>query len=105
MIQTTTNSIEGQEITEYLGLVEGEVILGVNALRDFLASIRDITGGRSQSYESKVRECREEALKEMEHQAIERGADGIVGIALTYEVLGETNGMLMVTALGTAVKF
>ena len=104
MILTTTPSVEGHIITEYKGVVFGEVISGVNFLRDFAASIRNIVGGRSMSYEEELIAAREQAMQEMSQRAAQLGADAVVGIDIDYEVLGENNGMLMVTASGTAVK-
>jgi uncharacterized protein YbjQ (UPF0145 family) len=105
MILSTTHTIETHEIKEYLGIVTGETIIGANIFKDFFASIRDIVGGRSGSYEKVLREAKEIALREMQEQAEERGASAVIGIDLDYETLGAKNGMLMVTASGTAVKF
>ena len=104
MITTTTNTIEGKQIREYIGLVTGEAIMGANVFRDFLANITDFVGGRSGTYESKLAEARETALQELEDVARRKGANAVVGIDIDYEVLGANNGMLMVTATGTAVK-
>lgn len=104
MILTTTPTVEGRTITEYKGVVFGEVIAGVNFLRDFAASIRNIVGGRSGSYEEELIQARSQAMNEMTERASMLGADAVVGIDIDYEVLGENNGMLMVTASGTAVK-
>lgn len=104
MIVTTTPNIEGQRITEYLGVVTGEAILGANVIRDFFANIRDVVGGRSGAYEKVLRNAREEAFEEMQEIAADRGANAIVGVDIDYEVLGETNGMMMVSVSGTAVK-
>lgn len=104
MILTTTPSVEGRKIVEYKGIVFGEVVAGVNFIKDFGASIRNIIGGRSSSYEGELIEARENALRELSQRAAQLGADAVVGIDIDYEVLGETNGMLMVTASGTAVK-
>ena len=104
MILTTTPSVEGHSITEYKGVVFGEVISGVNFLRDFAASIRNIVGGRSGSYEEELITARSQAMNELSERAARLGADAVVGIDIDYEVLGENNGMLMVTASGTAVK-
>lgn len=104
MILTTTPSIEGRTITEYKGVVFGEVISGVNFLRDIAANIRNVIGGRSGSYEEKLVEARDNAMNEMADKARRLGADAVVGIDIDYEVLGTDNGMLMVTASGTAVK-
>jgi len=104
MIITTTPSIEGKRITEYLGIVTGEAIMGANILRDFLANIRDVIGGRSGAYEEKLIEARHISIQEMEDNAARLGADAVVGVDIDYEVLGADNGMLMVTACGTAVR-
>ena len=104
MILTTTPSIEGRNIAEYKGVVFGEVISGVNFIRDFAASIRNIVGGRSGSYEHELIYARANAMEEMAQRAQALGADAVVGIDIDYEVLGENGGMLMVTASGTAVK-
>ncbi|MBW3535820.1 MAG: heavy metal-binding domain-containing protein [Gemmatimonadetes bacterium] len=104
MIITTTNGVDGRPVKDYLGVVTGEAIIGANIVRDFLAGIRDIVGGRSGSYEEALRTAREEALREMSEEAQGRGADAIVGVDIDYEVLGKSNGMLMVSASGTAVK-
>ncbi len=103
MIITTTNSVEGSRIGEYMGIVTGEAIIGANVVKDFLAGIRDIVGGRSGAYEKALRTAREEALREMANEGRARGADAIIGVDLDYEVLGAGNGMLMVTTSGTAV--
>ena len=104
MILSTTPSIEGHTITQYKGVVFGEVISGVNFLKDFAAGIRNFVGGRSGSYEDELIKARNQALEEMESRARALGADAVVGIDLDYEVLGADNGMLMVTSSGTAVK-
>lgn len=104
MIVTTTPSIEGQPVNEYLGVVTGEAIIGANILKDIFATVRDVVGGRSEAYEDALRSARGEALREMVRQAESRGADAVVGMDLDYEVLGAKNGMLMVTACGTAVS-
>ena len=104
MILTTTPSVEGRTISEYKGVVFGEVVAGVNFIRDFKASIRNIIGGRSGSYEDELIKARTQAMNEMSERAARMGADAVVGIDLDYEVLGEGGGMLMVTASGTAVK-
>lgn len=104
MILTTTPTIEGRTIIEYKGVVFGEVVAGVNFLRDFAANIRNIIGGRSGSYEDELINARNQAMNEMEERAHKLGADAVVGIDIDYEVLGTDNGMLMVTASGTAVR-
>ena len=100
---TTTPSMEGRKITRYCGIVAGEAGLGANVFKDMFASVRDIVGGRSGTYEKELRKARQIALDELSEQARELGANAVVGIDLDYEVLGEKNGMLMVSASGTAV--
>jgi uncharacterized protein YbjQ (UPF0145 family) len=104
MIITTTPSIEGKNIIEYKGVVFGEVISGVNFIKDFAAGLSNFFGGRSSTYEDELIQARENALREMESRARQLGADAIVGVDIDYEVLGADNGMLMVTASGTAVR-
>ena len=104
MIVTTTPTVEGRPVEEYLGVVTGEAIIGANILKDIFAAVRDVVGGRSQAYEEALRTARGEALREMVQQADSRGATAVVGMDLDYEVLGAKNGMLMVTACGTAVR-
>jgi uncharacterized protein YbjQ (UPF0145 family) len=103
MIITTTPSIEGVRITKYLGVITGEAILGANIFRDMFAAVRDIVGGRSASYERELGKAREIALAELEDWAEELGANAIVGVNLDYESFGQSNGMMMVSATGTAV--
>jgi uncharacterized protein YbjQ (UPF0145 family) len=100
---TTTPTLEGKRITRYCGIVAGEAVLGANVFKDMFAGIRDIVGGRSGTYEKELRKARQYALDELAEQAAELGANAVVGIDLDYEVLGEKNGMLMVSASGTAV--
>ena len=104
MIISTTPTLEGRPITEYRGLVTGEAILGANVFKDLFAGIRDIVGGRSGAYEQELNRARSLAVDEMTAEAAALGADAVVGVDLDYEVLGAHNGMLMVTASGTAVK-
>ena len=103
MIITTTPSVEGRSIVEYKGIVFGEVIAGVNVVRDLVAGISNFFGGRSGAYEEELMNARNQALREMEQRAMSLGANAVVGIDIDYEVLGTDNGMLMVTASGTAV--
>jgi uncharacterized protein YbjQ (UPF0145 family) len=103
MLMTTTSTIDGRPIAQYLGIVAGEAVIGANVVRDFFASVRDIVGGRSGSYEKVLAKAREIAFEEMQENAKKLGANAVIGIDLDYEVLGEKNGMLMVTASGTAV--
>lgn len=104
MLITTTAVVEGRPVTQYLGLVVGEVIIGANIFRDLFAGIRDIVGGRAGAYENAMRKAREEAIRELEEEAAKLGADAVVGVDLDYEVVGERGGMLMVSISGTAVK-
>ena len=104
MLITTTPSVEGRGIVRYLGIVNGETILGANLLRDLLASVRDIVGGRSRTYETALQQARESALEEMARRARLLGATAVVAVDLDYEVLGSSSGMLMVCASGTAVE-
>lgn len=105
MLLTTTNTIEGHNITRYYGIVSGETIIGANVFKDFFAGIRDIVGGRSSSYESVLREAKETALQEMKDQAERMGANAVIAIDLDYETVGANGSMLMVTASGTAVWY
>lgn len=102
MIITTTNSIEGFTIDRYLGLVTGEVIAGVNLVKDIGAGLRNLFGGRSQGYEEELLTARESAQRELVERAQRLGADAVVGVDLDYEVLGQGD-MLMVSMTGTAV--
>ena len=102
MIITTTPSVEGKTIQEYLGIVTGEAILGAHLGRDIMASLTDIVGGRSAEYEGEVRKARMIALREMASEADDKGANAVVGVDIDYEVIRQ--GMLMVSASGTAVR-
>jgi uncharacterized protein YbjQ (UPF0145 family) len=104
MITTTTSSIEGRPISQYLGLVSGEAVMGANIFRDLFAGIRDIVGGRSGSYENVLRGGRDQALSEIIEEGQRLGADAIVGIAIDYEAVGSSDSMMMVVITGTAVK-
>lgn len=104
MIITSTDSVEGRPITQYLGMVAGEAIMGVNVFRDLFSSVRDIVGGRAGGYQDALREAREAAYADLTDSARALGADAIVGVDLDYEVLGKENGMLMVSINGTAVR-
>ncbi|MFC4811201.1 heavy metal-binding domain-containing protein [Paenibacillus sp. GCM10023250] len=102
MIFSTTPTIEGNPIQQYLGVVTGEAIMGANIVRDLFASITDIVGGRSGAYETKLKEARDVAFNEMSSNASRLGANAIVGIDIDYEVIRD--GMLMVAISGTAVR-
>ena len=103
MILTTTPTIEGRPVKQYLGIVTGETIIGANAIKDFMASLTDFFGGRSTTYEQVLIEGKKTALREIQDRAAQLGANAIVGIDLDYETVGANGGMLMVTASGTAV--
>lgn len=104
MILTTTPSVEGQAIEQYCGIVIGEAVMGANLFKDMFASIRDIVGGRSGSYEDELTRARKMAFTELEQEARNMGANAVVGIDIDYEVIGEKGSMLMVSINGTAVK-
>lgn len=105
MIITTTNTIDGTEIAEYLGIVTGEAVMGANMFKDIFASVRDIVGGRSAAYEKELREARRIAIDEMAFEAEDLGANAVIGVDLDYETIpGGSGAMLMVTASGTAVR-
>lgn len=104
MIVTTTPSIEGHQVRDYLGIVTGEVIVGANIFKDLFAGIRDIVGGRAGAYEGALRDARRQAYSELENEAQRIGADAVVGVDLDYEVVGEQGSMLMVSVTGTAVR-
>lgn len=103
MIVSTTNTLEGYSIREYRGIATGEVIFGANVLRDFMAGIRDIIGGRSSEYEETLREARNQAIQEMINEAKSLGANAVIGVDIDYETVGSSGSMLLVTASGTAV--
>ena len=103
MLITTTPSIEGYTIREYRGVVTGETIIGANIVKDFFAGVRDIVGGRSNSYEKVLREAKDTSLNEMIERAQAIGANAIVGIDIDYETIGANGSMLMVATSGTAV--
>lgn len=103
MLISTTALVDGRPVSRYLGIVTGEAIIGANVFRDLFAAVRDIVGGRSATYERALAEAREVAIKEMQQRAEELGANAVIGVDLDYEVLGQANGMLMVSCSGTAV--
>jgi uncharacterized protein YbjQ (UPF0145 family) len=107
ILLTTTPTLEGRRVVRYLGIVSGEAILGANIFRDFFAGIRDVIGGRSGAYEGELRKAKAIALDEMALQARELGANAVIGVDLDYETIntGNSGGMLMVTAAGTAVVY
>src|SRR5260221_1276155 len=104
MLVTTTNTIEGRRIAEYKGLVAGETILGANIFRDIFASIRDVVGGRSGSYEKVLSDARQTAIGELTDKAAALGANAVIVVDLDYEAIGSNGSMLMLPAAGTAVR-
>lgn len=104
MIVTTTPQIEGHPIQQYCGLVSGEVIIGANVLKDFVACLHDFFGGRATSYENVLIEARTDAMRELMDNATKMGANAVVGIDVDYEAIGQHSSMLMVSVTGTAVK-
>ncbi len=103
-VATVVPDTESARVAKYLGVVNGEAIIGANIFRDMFSSIRDVVGGRAGGYERALSGARDAALQDMIAAAREMGADGVVGIDFDYEVLGEANGMMMVAVSGTAVK-
>ncbi len=103
MLMTTTQTVEGKRVLSYHGVIAGEAILGANLFKDMFAGIRDMVGGRSGTYEKELERARTIAMQELEEKAHEIGANAVIGIDIDYEVLGKDNGMLMVSASGTAV--
>lgn len=103
MIVTSTSNLQGKKIVKYIGLVTGETIIGANIFKDFFASITDLVGGRSASYEKVLREAKDLALQEMQHEAQKQEANAVIGVDLDYETIGK--GMLMVAASGTAIVY
>ncbi len=104
MLLTTTPTIEGRPVQQYLGIVTAETIFGTNVFRDIFASIRDFVGGRSRSYEEVLLRAKEEALRELSERAAAMGANAVVGVDFSYETVGQSGSMLMVVCSGTAVK-
>ncbi len=103
MLITTTSAVEGKRITQYIGLVNGEAIIGANLVKDFFTNIRDVVGGQTGAYVQALREAKSIALKEMVDQATRLGANTIIGVDLDYQTIGANGAMLMVSANGTAV--
>jgi len=104
MLITTTPTVEGRPIADYLGVVVGEAILGANIFKDLFGAIRDIVGGRAGAYEREMERAREIAFGELEQKAAALGANAVVGVDLDYEVVGEKGAMMMVSVSGTAVR-
>ncbi|APR03322.1 heavy metal-binding domain-containing protein [Thauera chlorobenzoica] len=104
MLMSTTSSLDGKPVRQYLGVVNGEAIIGANLFKDLFASIRNVVGGRAGAYERTLADARRIAIEEMQAEAVRLGANAILGIDVDYEVLGADNGMLMVCVSGTAVQ-
>jgi len=104
MLITTTDAVEGRRVVEYLGVVAGEAIVGVNIFRDLFSGIRDIVGGRAGGYQNALRDAREAAFADLAEAARASGANAVIGVDIDYEILGKENGMLMVSINGTAVR-
>ncbi|SFZ82827.1 Uncharacterized conserved protein YbjQ, UPF0145 family [Devosia enhydra] len=104
MIISTTPTLEGRAIRDYMGIVTGEVIIGANIFRDLFAGIRDIVGGRAGAYEGALRDARRIAFEELKEEARRLGADAVVAVDIDYEVVGQGGSMLMVSVSGTAVR-
>lgn len=104
MLLSTTEELQGFEVIDYLGLVHGEVVSGANILRDVMATVTDFVGGRSAAYEEELQNSREAALRELTDRAQRQGADGVIGVSIDFEVIGSRGAMIMVTAVGTAVR-
>ncbi|MEO9946396.1 heavy metal-binding domain-containing protein [Paraglaciecola sp.] len=105
MIVTTTHSLEGKNIEQYLGIVVGEAVMGANLFKDIFASIRDIVGGRSGAYEDELTKARKIGFQELESEARSIGANAVIGVDIDYEVVGKGGTMLMVSISGTAVRY
>ena len=105
LVMTTTSLVQGRPVTEYLGVVAAQTIIGANAVRDMLAGFRDFLGGRSSSYERMLQKARDQALQAMEDEAAALGADAVIGIDLDFQSMGPHGSLLMVSASGTAVRF
>jgi len=104
MIMSTTSTLQGHEVEQYMGIVVGEAIMGANVFKDIISTISDIVGGRSGAYEAEMGKARQIAFDEMEDEARRMGADGIIGVDIDYEVIGKAGSMLMVSVSGTAVR-
>ncbi len=102
MVITTTPTVENGEIIRYCGLVTGDVVAGINFIKDFGASVRNIVGGRSSGYEKEIIKARQTVIQQMQEEAMNRGANAIVGVSIDYESFGNA-GMVMVNGIGTAV--
>lgn len=105
MLITTTNTVDGKQVHEYLGIITAQSIIGANIFKDIFAGLRDVFGGRSKTYEKVLEQAKEDALRELTEKANAMGANGIIGVDLDFETIGGGGSMLMVIATGTAVRF
>jgi uncharacterized protein YbjQ (UPF0145 family) len=105
MVITTTSTADGRPVRQYLGIINAQSIIGANIFKDIFAGLRDVFGGRSKTYEKVLEQAKEDALRELSQKAQAMGADGILGVDLDFETVGNNGSMLMVIATGTAVKF
>lgn len=104
MLVTTTSTVEGRPVQQYLGIVNAQSIIGANIFKDIFAGLRDVFGGRSKTYERVLEEAKEDAMRELVERAQALGANGILGVDLDFETVGAGGSMLMVIATGTAVR-
>lgn len=104
MLVTTTSTVEGRPVQEYLGVINAQSIIGANIFKDVFAGLRDIFGGRSKTYEGVLEQAKEDAMRELVERAQAMGANGILGVDLDFETVGAGGSMLMVIATGTAVR-
>jgi uncharacterized protein YbjQ (UPF0145 family) len=104
MLITTTSSVDGRPVQEYMGVINAQSIIGANIFKDIFAGLRDVFGGRSKTYEKVLEQAKEDALRELSQKAQAMGANGILGVDLDFETIGSGGSMLMVIATGTAVR-
>ena len=106
MLISSTSSLDNKKIVKYYGLVNGDALLGTNIYKDFFSGVRDVVEGRTSTYAEEIKNARNEAFKSMEEKAKELGANGIIGVKISYNNLGGTMGnTILVTAYGTAVSY
>lgn len=103
IILTTTSKIEDRKISTYLGLVTGQVVMGTNVIKDLIASVKDIVGGRTKGFEDYLKNAKQEALEDLKFEALDMGANAVLGIKVDIETLGSNNSMLLISVVGTAV--
>ena len=106
MLLSSTNTIDNKTITQYHGLVTGESLISANVYKDLFSGVRDVVKGRTTSYETEIKKARQTSLKIMKDKATKAGANGIIGLKISYNNLGGTMGnTILVTAYGTAVTY